>query len=111
ILTRKFEREGAWLLTGFIGIWTLVLNLPPAIKSFTHIGAWNSPAEITFMTMGALALAASHAGARGKTLALVAPIGGAASACVFGFAHFNYIDFTATMVPAWIPPSQVFWAW
>ncbi len=23
----------------------------------------------------------------------------------------DYIDFTATMVPAWIPPSQVFWAW
>jgi uncharacterized membrane protein YphA (DoxX/SURF4 family) len=30
---------------------------------------------------------------------------------VFGSAHFNYIDFTATFVPAWIPPSPTFWAW
>ena len=33
------------------------------------------------------------------------------SALVFGLAHFNYIEFTATFVPAWIPPTQVFWAW
>ena len=111
IVSRRFEREGVWLLTGFIGIWMLALNLPLAIKSFTHIGAWNSPAEIAFMTMGALALASSHAPARRKPLALTARIVAGASACVFGFAHFNYIDFTATMVPAWIPPSQVFWAW
>jgi uncharacterized membrane protein YphA (DoxX/SURF4 family) len=111
ILSRKFEREGAWLLTGFIGLWTLALNLPLAIKSFTHIGAWNSPAEIAFMTMGALALVSSHTAQRRRVLALVARLVAGASACVFGLAHFNYIDFTATMVPAWIPPSQVFWAW
>ena len=29
---------------------------------------------------------------------------------VFGFAHFNYIDFTAGFIPAWIP-WKVFWAW
>jgi uncharacterized membrane protein YphA (DoxX/SURF4 family) len=111
LLSRKFERHGAWLLAGFIGLWTLVLNVPPAVASYTHIGAWNSPAEIAFMTMGALALASSHAGARRRILSLIARLVAGASACVFGFAHFNYIDFTATMVPAWIPPSQVFWAW
>jgi uncharacterized membrane protein YphA (DoxX/SURF4 family) len=111
ILSRKFERHGAWLLAGFIGLWTLVLNVPPAVASYTHIGAWNSPAEIAFMTMGALALASPHAGARRKILSMIARVVAGVSACVFGFAHFNYIDFTATMVPAWIPPSQVFWAW
>ena len=33
-----------------------------------------------------------------------------ACAIVFGFAHFNYIDFTASMVPGWIP-FKTFWAW
>src|SRR5687767_6041840 len=42
LLMPKLERAGALLLTVFIGLWTLTLNLPAAIASFTHIGAWNS---------------------------------------------------------------------
>ena len=41
---------------------------------------------------------------------LVARVLAGVSAMVFGFAHFNYIDFTASMVPAWIP-YKTFWAW
>ena len=41
---------------------------------------------------------------------LVARVLAGASAIVFGFAHFNYIDFTASMVPGWIP-YKTFWAW
>ena len=59
LLVRKFERAGAWLLAVFVGLWMLVLNLPVAVASASHIGAWNSPAEIGFLTSGALALAAS----------------------------------------------------
>src|SRR5690348_12637814 len=63
------------------------------------------------MTMCAVALLSAHAGHLRRTIALVARFLAGLSAVVFGLAHFNYIDFTATMVPAWIPPSQVFWAW
>ena len=111
LLAPKMERAGAWLLTVFIGLWMLVLNLPGAIASASHIGAWNSPAEIGFLTAGALALAASSitSSARPKLL-LVARVLAGACAIVFGFAHFNYIDFTASMVPGWIP-YKTFWAW
>ena len=34
-----------------------------------------------------------------------------ASAIVFGFAHFDYIDSRRSIVPAWIPPTRLFWAW
>src|SRR6187402_2095678 len=111
LLVRKYERAGAWLLTVFIGLWMLVLNLPVAIASASHIGAWNSPAEIAFLTSGALALLASGITTSARpTLLLVARVMAGVSAMVFGFAHFNYIDFTASMVPAWIP-YKTFWAW
>ncbi len=32
-------------------------------------------------------------------------------ALVFGGAHFAYIDNTASLVPAWLPPSQRFWVY
>ncbi len=59
------------------------------------------PAEFTFMTMGGVALFASGAGAHARHAAAASRASWPASApCVFGFAHFNYIDFTASMVPA-----------
>jgi uncharacterized membrane protein len=111
ILSPKGERGGALLLTVFIGLWMLVLNLPNAVASASHIGAWNSPAEITFMATGALALfARGVSGPARRPMLLVARVLAGVSAMVFGFAHFNYIDFTASMVPGWIP-YKTFWAW
>jgi uncharacterized membrane protein YphA (DoxX/SURF4 family) len=111
ILSGKYQRAGALLLAVFYGLWVVAFHLPNAFASFRHIGAWNAPAEITYLTMGAVALLSTHAGQMRRTLSLVARLLAGASALVFGLAHFNYIDFTATFVPAWIPPSQVFWAW
>jgi uncharacterized membrane protein YphA (DoxX/SURF4 family) len=111
LLTRRGQRPGALLLAVFYGIWVVALHLPRAFASAGSIGAWNGPAEITYMTMGAVALLASSAGPMRRTLELVARLLAGICALVFGLAHFNYIDFTASYVPAWIPPSQVFWAW
>ena len=32
-------------------------------------------------------------------------------AVLFGFAHFAYMNFTAPLVPKWLPPSQLFWGY
>ena len=32
-------------------------------------------------------------------------------ALFFGAAHFVYLNLTAPVVPAWLPPSQIFWAY
>jgi len=111
MLSRRYERAGALLLAVFYGLWVVAFHLPKALASFRHIGAWNAPAEIAYLTMGAVALLSTHASRMRRTLAAVARVLAGLSAVVFGCAHFNYIDFTATFVPAWIPPSQVFWAW
>jgi uncharacterized membrane protein YphA (DoxX/SURF4 family) len=110
ILSGKAERGGALLLAAFYGLWVVAFHLPNALKSAGHIGAWNAPAEIAFMLTGGLALFATGAGPLRRTLNLLARFLAGASAMVFGFAHFNYIDFTASFIPAWIP-YKVFWAW
>jgi uncharacterized membrane protein YphA (DoxX/SURF4 family) len=111
IIARR-ERAGALLLASFYGLWVAAFHLPPTIaRSIGSIGAWNAPAESAFLMAGGLALFAFHATAARRPLLLTARVVAGASAIVFGCAHFNYIDFTATFVPAWIPPSQVFWAW
>ena len=111
MLAPGLDRTAALLLAVFVGLWMLTLNLPAAIASASHIGAWNSPAEITFMAAGPLALFASGvAGNSRPTMLLLARVLAGISAMVFGFAHFNYIDFTASMVPGWIP-YKTFWAW
>ena len=111
LLAPRLERAGALLLTIVIGLWMLVLNLPLAVASPSHIGSWNSPAEIAFMTSGALALYAhGGSGHLSPVLRTTARMLAGISAIVFGCAHFNYIDFTAGMVPGWIP-FKTFWAW
>jgi uncharacterized membrane protein YphA (DoxX/SURF4 family) len=110
VLVRRSERAGALLLTSFYGLWVVAFHLPNAFKSIGSIGAWNAPAEIAFLTAGGLALFAAGAGSMRVTLNLVARFLAGASAIVFGLAHFNYIDFTASFVPAWIP-WKVFWAY
>jgi uncharacterized membrane protein YphA (DoxX/SURF4 family) len=111
ILARR-EKLGALILTSFFGLWVVGFHLWPTLQSFTHIGAWNAPAESGFLVAGGLALyAASLPGAAQAAALKIARLLGGACAMVFGSAHFNYIDFTAGMVPAWIPPNGVFWAW
>jgi len=110
LLTRKGERGGALLLASFYGLWAIALHLPVAFASWQHIGVWNGPAEATFLAVGGLALFATGAGQLRRTLTLTARLLAGASAVVFGLAHFNYADFTASMVPAWIP-YPLFWAY
>jgi uncharacterized membrane protein YphA (DoxX/SURF4 family) len=111
ILSRKGERFGALLLASFFGLWVVALHLPNAIAGYLHIGAWLAPAESAFACLGGVALFSSGAGALRGTLTKITRIVAGACCIVFGLAHFNYIDMTAGMVPAWIPPNQTFWAW
>jgi uncharacterized membrane protein YphA (DoxX/SURF4 family) len=108
-------RGGAWgrpiSTTTVSGRVLRTVSRAAAIQGWRHIGAWLGPAEITFVTVGGLALVASSLGPARPALSLVARVLAGASACVFGLVHFNYIAATAAFVPAWLPPSPEFWAW
>ena len=94
---------------------------------FQHPGAfpaWDGAAEQLALLAGGLAAYAYLSGAdsglaRPPGLALLGPHARLARISVilmgicllmFGLAHFLYLDFTASMVPAWLPGGQKFWA-
>ena len=109
-LSGKFARAGALLLACIYGAWILILHVPIAVTKPTDFGTWNGIAEIVLMTAGALALYAGARGSRGKLTTAVCVAAGLC-ALTFGAAHFKYAQFTAAMVPTWIPPNQIFWAY
>jgi uncharacterized membrane protein len=94
---------------------------------FQHPGAfpvWDGAAEQLALLAGGLAAYAYLSGADGGLarppgLGLLGPPARLARISVimmgicllmFGLAHFLYLDFTASMVPAWLPGGQKFWA-
>jgi uncharacterized membrane protein YphA (DoxX/SURF4 family) len=106
-------------LAALFALGMLVFELPPSLAKPASWGGWQGVAESTVMALGGVFayLQAPHAFDSGVGEARVATIGRIArlvfGACllVFGVSHFVYAKFTASMVPAWIPPSQMIWAY
>ena len=107
LLSRKYERAGALLLAAFYGFWVVALHLPHALRLHGHIGAWNAPPRSRSSPWERWRCSPRSRARCAARSALVARLLAGVSALVFGLAHFNYIDFTATFVPGWIPPTQV----
>jgi len=109
-LSGKFARAGALLLACTYGLWLLILHGPIVASKPLDLGTWNGVAEIVFMTAGAVALYDGMRGTRGKFAHGVC-IAIGLCALLFGATHFKYAQATAALVPAWIPPNQIFWAY
>lgn len=110
----RMARWGAALLTALFAVDLVVICVPILAKHLADFGYWDAIAEP--VALGASGLIA---------WAMVADIAPALSArlqyvgraifglCLFsfGWAHFAYLDRTVSMVPSFLPPSQMFWAW
>ena len=92
----------------------LVVLLPLALGKPGVWGSWQGVAESTAMALGgvlACALAPDVGEARAISLARIARLVFGVCLLVFGVSHFVYAKFTASMVPHWLPPSGLIWAY
>lgn len=84
----------------WIAAWAIGLHLPLVIAQHGSIAALNGLAENVAMASGLATFAVPVGDARWVRLLRIA----FGLCCItFGTAHFAYADFTAQMVPAWLP--------
>jgi uncharacterized membrane protein len=103
-------RLGADLLLLSFFSFFLLAQLPPLVYFITNGSTWTRTFESLAMVAAAAAMAGPHwkgAVARGAVVAARVAFG--LSLIVFGALHFIYLEFVATLVPAWIP-ARLFWA-
>ena len=106
----RLRTAGAWLAAALLLGWT-ALHVPAVARRPASIADWLGLAETAAMASAALMLAAGQAGIAAEE---AIRRGGmrvfGLCAIVFGLAHFAYADFTAAMIPAWLP-QRVAFAW
>ena len=115
---RSSAALGAAALVGLYAVVVVLMHGAQIVQQPAMFAAWDGAAEQLALLAGGLASYAYLAGAstgldespRHAVTARVALICMGVCLLMFGLAHFLYLDFTASMVPAWLPGGQKFWA-
>jgi uncharacterized membrane protein YphA (DoxX/SURF4 family) len=111
---RRTAAIASLLLAAFFALCVLALHLPNAVTGFTVWVTWEGIAEVMVMALGGVLAYTWTAGAgearAAAILRIVRPMFGICL-MVFGTSEFVYAQFTASLVPAWLPPSQLFWTY
>lgn len=105
---------GALVLAGLFLASLLALHLPHAVMDPATWVSWQAIAESLVMALGGMLAwtqVARTDEARRARIARAARLAFGLCLLVFGISHFVYVRFTAAMVPAWLPPSQLLWAY
>src|SRR6202044_3224256 len=92
----------------------IVMNGPRLLAHFKEYGIYEGLAEQFAITAAALLVFAATTRIPTPLAARLTLLGQlifGICALVWGGAHFVYMNFTAPLVPKWLPPSQVFWGY
>ena len=109
----RTARAGAIALTTLYGLCVGLLHIPRVVARPSDLSTWAGVAEQLALVAGGLvtyAIAGRIDGRDSARLRRFAQLIFAVCLFSFGLVHFYYIDATASYVPAWLPPGQLFWA-
>jgi len=113
-LRRTATASAAAIIAYFMVVVMIVMDGADLLAHWTVYGEYESAAEQFAIAAAALIVFATHAQLDAVTTARLTRTGQIVlglCAIVFGGAHFAYMNLTAPLVPKWLPPSQVFWAY
>ena len=114
----EWRRTAAWgaaALAAYYGLIVMVvMNGAVVLAHAAEYGAYSGAAEQ--LALGAAALIVFAANARIDTvlaarLTRLGQLAFGVCAILFGGAHFVYLNLTTPLVPQWLPPSPLFWAY
>ena len=111
---RRTAAVGGLALAAFFAVALLALHVPAAVRHPLIWVSYEGVAEVSVMVLGgilAFTLASGTGEARAARIVRSArPVFGLCL-IVFGISEFVYAVFTASLVPAWLPPSPLFWTY
>ncbi len=106
---------GAAALTAYYALIVVVLmNGRVVLANHAEYGAYSGTAEQLAIAAGGLVVYAANARIDVGLAARLTRLGQivfGVCAVLFGGAHFFYLNLTVPLVPEWLPPGQVFWAY
>jgi uncharacterized membrane protein len=105
---------GAGILTAIFGIGVVVFDFTAAAMNPHHFFYFSASAEQLAVASGALIVFAATSSLSEPLKTNLERAGRVVfGLCLFSFgaAHFVYPEFTWPLVPDWLPPNQIFWAY
>jgi uncharacterized membrane protein len=114
----QWRRSAAWGAAALTVYYTLIvvilMNGRLWLKQYAGYGIYEGLAEQVAIAAAALIVYATNVPLNAALAARLKRVGRLVfglCALVWGGAHFVYMNFTAPLVPKWLPPSQVFWGY
>ena len=95
-------KRSTLILTGFVALWVLALQLPRVLAQPLVEASWLGVGEDTTLVAGGWLIYCAIAGREDGSIRAARILFGLALVPI-GLSHFFYLEFAASLIPAWMP--------